>query len=109
VFVGGSVEDWSAVDLVVGETSTPGRRDHVHARNRIPFAAADIHDEYAQNIQVADLNALNATLAVIAWKSTSGSTRDLEREYFTTYTVDATICLTKSGAREDSHPRPEFC
>ncbi len=43
-------------------TSTPDRRDHF--RVRAPLADAGLGDEYNANIQVADLNALNATLAV---------------------------------------------
>jgi len=76
-------------------TSTPGHRDHVHALNRIPFAAADVDDQYAQNIQVADLNAFNAALAVIAWKKYIGFYRDLEREHFTTYTIDGNHLLNE--------------
>ncbi len=46
-------------------TSTPGRRNHF--RNRVSFEELG-HNEYNRNIQVADLNALNAALAVIKWK-----------------------------------------
>jgi hypothetical protein len=40
------------------------------------------------NIQVADLNALNATMAVIRWKKLFGFYADLEQEHFAAYTVD---------------------
>ena len=67
--------------------STPEKRDHVHAR-RISFAGGGANDIYSSNIQVADLNALNAVLAVIKWKKIRGFYRDLEREHHCTYTTD---------------------
>ncbi len=45
-------------------------------------------DEYSRNIQIADLNALNAALAVIKWKKFCGFYRDLACERFTTYAID---------------------
>ncbi len=49
----------------------------------------DIDDnEYATNIQIADLNVLNAVLAVIKWKKLSGFYQDLKQEYHTTYTIN---------------------
>lgn len=53
-------------------TSTSSRRDHVSARKRIPYSAGDANNEYSRNIQIADLNALNAALAVIKWKKLRG-------------------------------------
>jgi hypothetical protein len=44
-------------------TSTANTRNH--AKGCISFGDGDNNDEYASNIQVADLNALNAALAVI--------------------------------------------
>jgi hypothetical protein len=67
-------------------TSTPQQRDHV--RTRIPFSDGDGANEYTQNIQIADLNALNAALAVIKWKKLFGFYSDLDREYHSTYTID---------------------
>jgi hypothetical protein len=45
-------------------------------------------DEYATNIQIADLNALNAALAVVRWKKLLGFYSDLENEHHTTYQID---------------------
>jgi hypothetical protein len=67
-------------------TSTPKQRNHVRAR--IPFSDSDTQNEYTNNIQVADLNALNAALAVIAWKKQRGFYCDLECEHHSTYTID---------------------
>ncbi|HEX7708318.1 MAG TPA: ThiF family adenylyltransferase [Thermoanaerobaculia bacterium] len=87
------------VDLIEGKlggilrvtTSTPDRRDHID--RRISFGAND--DEYATNIQVADLNALNAALAVIRWKKHLGFYRDERGEHHTTYTISANMLLSE--------------
>lgn len=57
------------------------------ARARISFAADDANNEYDKNIQIADLNALNACLAVIAWKKHRGFYFNLGRERFVSYTI----------------------
>jgi hypothetical protein len=72
-------------------TSTPDQRDHV--RKRVSFASQDDDRLYASNIQIADLNALNATLAVIKWKKLRGFYRDLEKEHHCTYTTDGNLLL----------------
>ena len=69
-------------------TSTDKKREHVRGKNRIPFSDGDGNDDYSQNIQIADLNALNAALAVIKWKKLFGFYADLENEHFSTYTID---------------------
>lgn len=65
--------------------SLPNARDAV--RGRISFAADDADNEYDKNIQIADLNALNACLAVIAWKKHRGFYFDLGKERFLSYTI----------------------
>ena len=47
--------------IVRTTASVPDHREH--AKQRMPFAD-DAHDEYDQNIQIADLNMLNASLVV---------------------------------------------
>lgn len=76
-------------------TSTRSQRDHVRAKNRISFAASDDGDGYSQNIQIADLNALNAALAVVKWKKLCGFYRDLENEHFSIYEVDGNHLLNE--------------
>jgi hypothetical protein len=73
-------------------TSTPTKREHVH-QGRISFAGGGGRDVYASNIQVADLNALNACLAVVKWKKLRGFYRDLEQEHHCTYTTDGGMLL----------------
>ncbi len=64
---------------------TPAKNDHVPVR--ISFAEGG-EDDYSSNIQIADLNALNAALAVGRWKKYAGFYRDLDREHHSTYTTD---------------------
>lgn len=66
-------------------TSTPGRRETVSERKRISFAESAIDDYH--NLQVADLNMLNAVLAVIKWKKLFEFYADDELEHFATYTI----------------------
>ncbi|MDA8382785.1 MAG: ThiF family adenylyltransferase [Betaproteobacteria bacterium] len=67
-------------------TSTPTTREQ--ARRRIPLGEDDGQDnEYKTNVQIAELNALNATLAVIRWKKLAGFYRDSGREHNTSYAI----------------------
>lgn len=80
-------------------TSTPQQRQHVWDQARIGFDDPDDEaNDYARNIQVADLNALNACLAVIRWKRLRGFYRDLEGEHHSLYTVDGNHLLNKDQA-----------
>lgn len=71
--------------------SSPGQRNHF--RKRVSLADAQVDDPYATNIQVADLNALNAALAVIKWKKWCGFYLDFEKESNCTYVLDSNIIV----------------
>lgn len=77
-------------------TSTPGKRDHL--RKRVSFATPKDDDIYSSNIQVADLNALNAVLAVIKWKKLCGFYLDLRHEHFTCYGIDQSMLVSEDEA-----------
>jgi hypothetical protein len=79
-------------------TSTPMQRDHVRAKNRIAFSSGDANNEYDRNIQIADLNALNASLAVIKWKKLFGFYHDFEKEHHCTYTIDGNKLVNEDQA-----------
>eukprot|EP00913_Durusdinium_trenchii_P006121 g5733.t1 len=79
-------------------TSTPDARKHVHEKRRISFANTG-DDDYATNIQIAELNALNAALVVIRWKKFRGFYLDLEAEHHCTYTIDGNA-ITNEDKRE---------
>lgn len=68
-------------------TSTPEMREQIHTGNRIPFEDGDEQNLYATNVQVSELNCLNACLAVIKWKKLMGFYFDEESEYFSTLSV----------------------
>lgn len=68
-------------------TSTPTQRDHVYEKNRIAFTTAEDVNEYDKNIQVVELNALNAALAVIKWKKLFGFYADDGNEHFSVFVI----------------------
>ena len=55
------------------------RRDHIS--DTLPTGARPEEDDYDANIQVSDLNALNASLAVFRWKRLIGFYRDARQEH----------------------------
>ena len=73
-------------------TSTPARPEN---GSRIPFSDGNGKNEYDQNIQIAELNALNATLAVIKWKKLFGFYLDLDQEHHSTYTIDGNTLMNE--------------
>lgn len=79
-------------------TSTPAMREHVHAKARIPLVGSDDDDLYRSTIQVADLNRLAATLAVIQYKQLRGFYADTEAEYHSVYAVDGNIIVNADRA-----------
>jgi molybdopterin/thiamine biosynthesis adenylyltransferase len=78
-------------------TSTPGTREQ--ARRRIPVGDDDGQEnEYKTNVQIAELNALNATLAVIRWKKLVGFYRDSSREHNTSYAIAPNALVNEDAA-----------
>lgn len=70
-------------------TSTADKREHVAQR----LSLSDTDEEDYRNVQIADLNALNAVLAVIKWKKVFGFYHDFEHEHHCLYTIDANQIL----------------
>ena len=79
-------------------TASATKRDHLLGGKRVPLAPRAPDDDYRHNIQIADLNALNAVLAVIRWKKLFGVYQDQEREHHSTYTVNCNMLTS------DEHP-----
>ena len=73
-------------------SSTEKKRNHL--KKRVTFTEG-VENEYGSNIQIADLNALNATLAVIKWKKLFGFYQDFENENHTTYTINVNMLLSE--------------
>jgi hypothetical protein len=88
------------IGVVRTTTSTPKLREHVHNRDRMPFGDTPEDDVYSKNIQIAELNSLNAVMAVLKWKKLYGIYQDLEEEHFSTYQIN-----TNTVASED-RPKP---
>ena len=65
--------------------STEAQRHHF--AKRVSLSGGSTDNLYARNIQVAEMNALNAAHAVIRWKKFVGFYGDLENEYTSFYTL----------------------
>jgi hypothetical protein len=85
--------DDSLVGIVRVTASLPGRRGRF--RSRVSMVDPQPDDDYDTNIQIADLNALNAALAVLKWKKLYGFYKDQEHELHSTYTIDCNMLLSE--------------
>jgi len=85
VGLGVNVVDENLIGQLRVTVGTPEKHDHIS--NRIDAAEME-DDEYATNIQIADLNALNALMAVIKWKKLCGFYQDLKKEHNSTFTIN---------------------
>ncbi|MES2516083.1 MAG: ThiF family adenylyltransferase [Bacteroidota bacterium] len=90
VGLGVNLVDDKLIGMVRTTTGTP--TSNAHLPSRIP-EGDDENNEYATNIQIADLNALNAVLAVLKWKKMSGFYQDLKEEHHSTYSINVAQLL----------------
>ncbi len=95
VGMGLNLVDESLLGILRITTSTVNKRVHVRDKSRIPFSDGDGNNDYDRNIQIADLNALNAALAVVKWKKLFGFYHDRENEHFSTYTIDGNMLTSE--------------
>ena len=70
--------------------TTSSGSSHEHLKRRIPLSDSD-DNEYSRNIQIADMNALNAAFAVIKWKKLWGFYLDLQGEQNTVYGIGTNV------------------
>lgn len=84
--------DNSLIGILRVTTGTQEKNNHIS--DRISVVDGD-DDEYHTNIQIAELNALNAALAVIKWKKLCGFYQDLEAEHHTTYSINVAQLLNE--------------
>ena len=82
--------DDSLLGTIRVTTVTNLKNDHLSRRISV---TDDKDDEYNTNIQIAELNALNASLAIIKWKKLCGFYNDLENEHNTTYSINVSQLL----------------
>jgi hypothetical protein len=76
-------------------TSLPDRRES--ARASMPLTGGDEENIYDKNIQVAELNALNACLAVLRWKKLRGFYLDFDDELRSTFTISLNTLNSDGG------------
>jgi hypothetical protein len=82
---GVNIADNNLIGTVRVTCGTKTKSNHLSKR----IGTAEIDDnEYSTNIQVADLNALNALMAVLKWKKLSGFYQDLLEEHHSTYIIN---------------------
>lgn len=89
--MGVELGDDGLMGLIRVTTSTPNKRNHF--RDRVTFADAVGDDLYRNNIQIAELNAYNAALAVIKWKKLRGFYLDLDHEHHSTYVISGNTII----------------
>ena len=90
-----SQELWAMCRVTAGTRSQSN-----HLERRLPTSDTEEVDLYTQNIQIADLNALNATLAVIKWKKISGIYQDVDRDHHSTYCTSLHLLTSEEKSDE---------
>lgn len=95
VGMGVEVVDEKLLGLLRVTTSTADKRNHVRDNKRINLSGGYDDNVYGKNIQIADLNALNASLAVIKWKKLFGFYADLEKEHYSLYSLDGNVIINE--------------
>jgi len=83
------------VGMVNTITVTPDYKSHVE---KVPVKAQGDDELYASNIQIAELNALNAVLAVIRWKKYFGFYDDDRHEHECSYTIGPNMLTNEETA-----------
>src|ERR1043166_6806384 len=78
-------DDNKIAGVITATTSTPAKRDHF--RSRVRMGINETNNEYSRNVQIAELNALNAAVAVIKWKKFSGYIHDTKNEHYCAYMI----------------------
>jgi len=85
-------EDGSLLGVIRTTTSTQEKRDHL--KKRISLSGND-DDAYSSNIQIAELNALNASFAIIKWKKINGFYNDQIKEHNSNYVINTSQLLNE--------------
>ncbi len=76
-------------DKLIGQVrvTSANMQNNSHLDKYIP-SSEGIDNDYVTNIQIAELNSLNAVLAVLKWKKMSGFYQDLEQEFHSIYSIN---------------------
>lgn len=85
VGLGVNIADDKLIGTLRVTVGTSEKYDHIS--NRIESEETD-DNEYATNIQIADLNALNALFAIIKWKKMCNFYQDLKNEHNSSFVLN---------------------
>ncbi|MEC7771842.1 MAG: ThiF family adenylyltransferase [Bacteroidota bacterium] len=86
--IGVEFKDGSLTGLIRNTTSTDLKKDHFWNSPYISYTE-NPENEYGKNIQIAELNLLNAGFAVMKWKKLMGFYHDLTDEHNMFYRISA--------------------
>jgi hypothetical protein len=96
----------SGIDGIAGQirvtTGTPGRTDHITRGDLISYFVGD-DDDYNTNIQVDEVNALTANIAMLRYKKLLGFYADVEDERHTVYVVNSGDLHHRYGTSDNVH------
>jgi len=87
--------DNSLIGHIRVTTGTPEKVDHL--KTRITVSDDGGNNDYATNIQIAELNALNAALAVVKWKKLFGFYQDQNLEYNSVYSINDGVLINEDN------------
>jgi hypothetical protein len=96
VGIGIQVVDNFLIGHVRTTLSTPDKNDHIF--DRISFNEG-MAGEYSTNIQIAELNSLNASLAIIKWKKYFGFYQDVYREQNSIFNLNTGDLINEDNYR----------
>ncbi|MNL22985.1 hypothetical protein D3C87_1443510 [compost metagenome] len=94
VGLGVNTVDGKLTGAVRVTSATKDKNDHLSDRI---FSEDSENNDYASNIQIAELNALNAILAVIKWKKLMGIYFDFENEHHSTYSINVSKIINEDA------------
>lgn len=83
-------------DSLLGQlrTTLSTTEDRAAFRKHAPLAEAEVDDEYSTNIQVVELNAMNAAYAVMAWKKHLGFYCDVGQPRHVVHSIEGNYIAT---------------
>ncbi|RWX52887.1 ThiF family adenylyltransferase [Photobacterium chitinilyticum] len=97
VGIGVEAIDDQLIGMVRTTASSPKQRSHIG--HKVSFEEGE-NAAYTSNIQIAELNALNASLAVIKWKKLAGFYQDLNHEHHSVYTINVDMLTDEDHATQ---------
>ncbi|MCW4013974.1 MAG: ThiF family adenylyltransferase, partial [Candidatus Bathyarchaeota archaeon] len=98
VGIGLELNDNSLSGIVRVTTVTTSYNEHIS--DRISFTPPE-ENVYSNNIQIADINSLNATLAVIKWKQICGYYADLPQSHHIVYSIFTNKIVNEEALNEE--------